>query len=70
VRSLSKMCADHTLVPKSLRIELCYNPSSMAHCRGGFADVWKGNHRGREVAAKVLRIYADSNLQKITRVSY
>jgi hypothetical protein len=35
-----------------------------------FADVWKGNYGGQEVAVKVLRIYADSDLQKITRVSH
>ena len=43
--------------------------SGVPHCHGGFADVWKSDYRGREVAVKVLRIYANSDLQKITRVS-
>ena len=28
-------------------------------------DVWKGKHRDRDVAIKVLRVYSDSDLQKI-----
>jgi len=35
---------------------------------GGFAEVWKGEHQGREVAVKVLKIYKTSNLVKITKV--
>ena len=36
---------------------------------GGFADIWKGRHRGQEVAAKVLRIYETSDLEQIRKVS-
>ena len=70
MKSLYKICAGNTLLPGSLRIELCYDPTAVAHCRGGFADVWKGEFRGLDVAVKVLRIYATSDFQKITRVSY
>ena len=38
-------------------------------CHGGFADVWKGRHQGRDVAAKVLRVYVNS-FEKIRRVGY
>ena len=64
------MCADHSRLPRSLQIEVHYDKSRVAHCGGGFADVWKGNHGDREVAVKVLRIYANSDLQKVTRVSH
>ena len=37
-------------------------------CHGGFADVWKGEYRGREVAAKVLRIYSKNDPERIRRV--
>ena len=37
--------------------------------RGGFGDVWKCDYRKQEVAVKVVRTYADSDLQKVTRVS-
>ena len=38
--------------------------------RGGFADVWKYQHQGREVAVKVLRVYATSDLEVIIRVGH
>ena len=37
--------------------------------RGGYADVWKGEHCGRDVAVKVIRTYSNSDLQKIIGVS-
>lgn len=64
------MCAAHALLPKSLKAESCYDPASIPHRRGGFADVWKGKHLGREVAVKVLRVYVNTDLPKMTRVSY
>ena len=36
--------------------------------KGGYADVWKGEHRGREVAVKVIRTYSDDELRKIIHV--
>jgi hypothetical protein len=39
-------------------------------CHGGFADVWKGQHRGREVAAKVLRVYLTSDFERIRKVDH
>jgi len=67
--SLYKMCARHSLLPRSLQIGLCYDPAGIPHCRGGFADVWKGEHRGLEVAVKVLRTYTNSDLEMVARVS-
>ena len=64
------MCANHAMLPRSLQIGLCHNPADPAHSRGGFADVWKGEHHGLEVAAKVLRVYSNSDLLVITRVSH
>jgi len=53
-----------------MEIEVPHNLADVAHRRGGFADVLKCEHRRREVAVKVLRIYSNSNLGKITRVSH
>ena len=64
------MCASHTLLPGSLQIELCDNPTSVALYRGGYGDVYKREYEGQEVAVKALRIYVSSDLQKITRVSH
>ena len=46
------------------------NPTGVALYRGGFGDVWKREYRGQEVAVKVVRTYANSDLKKITRVSH
>ena len=63
------MCGRHALLPKALAIPICYDRSSVAMYKGGFADVWKGEHRGQDVAVKVLRTYSNSNFQKIVGVS-
>jgi len=36
----------------------------------GYADVWKGEHQGRYVAVKVLRVYSTSNLDKVATVGF
>jgi hypothetical protein len=36
--------------------------------RGGFADVWKSEYHGQEVAVKVLRIYSTSDSERFIRV--
>lgn len=63
------MCGRHAFLPKSLNIPVCYDRTSDALYSGGFADVWKGEHDGREVAVKVIRKYSDSDLQKMIGVS-
>jgi hypothetical protein len=35
---------------------------------GGFADVWKGQYQGQEVAVKVLRVYQDDDREKMKKV--
>ena len=62
------MCGRHALLPRTLKISTCYDRTGVASYRGGFADVWKGEHRGRDVAVKVLRTYLNSDLQKIIGV--
>jgi hypothetical protein len=62
------MCGRHALLPRALKIHVSYDRTGVALCRGGFADVWKGEHCGRDVAVKVLRTYANSDLRKMTGV--
>ena len=69
MKSLYRMCAHHYLLPRSLQIELCYNPADVPHSRGGFTDVWKGEYGDKEVAIKVLGTSTMSDLKKIARVS-
>ena len=57
-----------SLLPKSMAIPICYDLTKPAQDHGGFADVWKGKYQGREVAAKVLRVYRKENPGKTRRV--
>lgn len=68
MKLLHNMCARYTLVPRSLKIELPGDSPGALMYRGGFGDVWKHRYQGREVAVKVLRIYATSDLEMIARV--
>jgi len=62
---LCKLCGRRALLPNSLQIPLCYDQSDTPLYRGGFAEVWKGEHQGRQVAVKVLRVYSTSDFEKI-----
>lgn len=68
LRFLYKICGRHAILPRSLEIPLCYDPKDNPLCCGGFGEVWKGEYRGREVAAKVLKVYKTSDLDQIKRV--
>ena len=68
MRSAYTICGRDSLVPESLKIPTCYSRSEIPQSSGGFADVWKGSHKGKEVAAKVLRVYESSDFVKITKV--
>ena len=58
------------MLPRSVQIPLCYNRMDAPLYHGGFAEVWKGEHQGREVAVKVLKVYVTSDLVKITKVGF
>jgi len=65
---LCKICGRHALLPSSLKIPLCYDRSGTPLYHGGYADVWKGEHNGCQIAVKVLRVYSTSDFEKITSV--
>ena len=68
MRSAYTICGRDSLIPESLKLPTCYNRSEIPQSSGGFADVWKGSYKGKDVAAKVLRVYATSNFEEITKV--
>ena len=51
-----------------MRIAVCYDSYKTPQAVGGYADVWKGSHEGKDVAAKVLRVYSSSDFDKIRKV--
>ncbi|KAF9644930.1 kinase-like protein, partial [Thelephora ganbajun] len=61
-----RICGRQALLPRSAQIPICYNRLDNPLYRGGYADVWKGEHQGRDVAVKVLRVYSTSDFDKIT----
>lgn len=63
------VCADRTLLPRSLHFELPENLTGVVLYRGGFADVSKCEVHGREVAIKTLRRKKNGS-QDIVSVSY
>ena len=67
--ALCRICSRQAVLPKSLQIPICYNRLGTPLYRGGFADVWKGEYEGCEVAVKVLRVYSTSDIAKVTSVS-
>jgi len=70
LRSLRKICGRHALLPTTLKTPISVERTGDVMFRGGFADVWKGEYCGRDVAIKALRIYSESELQRVAGVSY
>lgn len=68
LKLLYRTCGDHALVPTTLKVPISYDRTTDALYRGGFADVWKGEHCGRDVAVKVIRTYSNADLKKIIGV--
>ena len=61
------MCAHYALVPCSLRIELCDNPTDVALRGGEFGNVSKQNYQGQEVAVKMLKTNVKSQTNAYVR---
>ena len=68
--TLCRICSRHASIPGSIQVPLCYNRAEAPRYQGGFAEVWKGEHQGVEVAVKVLKVFVTSDLLKITRVGF
>jgi len=47
----------------------CLQGELVEECDGGYATVFRGKHKGRAVAIKILRLYLTSDLDKCFRVS-
>lgn len=69
LRPLYKTCGRHALLPKKMKVPICYDRTSDALYSGGYADVWKGRYRHRDVAVKVIKTFSNSDLAKVIGVS-
>jgi len=67
LRTSYRICGRQALLPERLQVPLCYDPSEPPHCRGGFAEVWKGKNLGQEVAAKVLKVYGTDDFDLVRK---
>ncbi|KAF9790923.1 kinase-like domain-containing protein [Thelephora terrestris] len=65
LRPLYRTCGRHAILPRTLKIPICYDRTSDALYSGGYADVWRGEYHGQDVAVKVIRTYSNSDLRKI-----
>lgn len=66
--ALTKLSKASGCYPECLRLEGIRMKGEHAVASGGFGDVWRGKHRGQNIAIKMLRIYQDSDLLKLNRV--
>ena len=70
LRYLSEICSSQDLLPRSMEIPPCYDPTGDPFSRGGLADVWKGQWQGQIVAVWVYKMWSGGDTKKITRVSH
>lgn len=52
-----------------MQIELLENLGAVEHFRGGYGDVFKCTYQNLHVAVKVLRVYSNSDMRELNRVS-
>jgi hypothetical protein len=69
LRFLYDICGRDALLPRSLTLPFSYDTTEHPLTHGGFADVWKGQYQGREVAVKVLKVYEIDDLDETRKVS-
>ncbi|KAF9785327.1 kinase-like domain-containing protein [Thelephora terrestris] len=65
LRQLYKTCGHHKLIPRSLEVSIFYYRNGSPTYSGGYADVYKGKHRGKDVAVKVIRTCSKSDIKKL-----
>jgi len=53
--TLRQLCARKETLPESYVLPIEFKSTSPHHAAGGFADVWKGTYKDKEVAFKSIR---------------
>lgn len=68
LRSSYRICGRESILPQSMQIPLCCDLSETPQSCRRYADVWKGEHNGKAVAAKALRVYLSNDFLVIRKV--
>ncbi|KAF9786165.1 kinase-like domain-containing protein [Thelephora terrestris] len=67
LKLLYRTCGHNALLPSTLEVPVCFDRTSNALYRGGYADVWKGKFCAQDVAVKVIRTYSNDDSLKIMK---
>ena len=65
---LSKICGLQARIPTSLGVLPFYDRAGSPLYRSGYADIWRGEYCGRDVAVKTLRVHRTKDSDQIARV--
>lgn len=66
---LCKICSRQRMIPKSMHIGNYLNREPVEVYAGGYANIFRGEHKGRPVAIKIIRLYQTSDSAKCFSVS-
>ena len=61
---LCKMCSRQRMIPTPMHVDDCLNGELVEEYDGGYETVFRGQHKGRQVAVKIVRLYLTSNFDK------
>ena len=68
-KTLIKLAKESKLYPKGLVLQgIEVEPDAVA--QGGFGEVHKGKLKGRGIAVKMLRVFGDTDMNKLLKVPY
>ena len=65
---LCKVCDRQRVIPRSMHMVNCLDGELIEEYDGGQANVFRGKHKGRPVAIKIMRLYLTSDLDKCLSV--
>ena len=68
VKFLRNICGLHDLPPTAMQIDML-SPTGLPASGGGFANVFRCMYQNADVAVKTLKVYANSSIPIISRVS-
>ena|SRR5882762_2419391 len=66
--ALLKLSRTSGLYPECMMLKGLELSGNSAIDGGGFGDIWKGLFKGQEIAVKILRIFSQSDKDKILKV--